>query len=124
MAQTATSDFHPFKLVDSRETEWADVRISFDDWDWLKEKYGDEFDDYSFNGYGIQGLVFAARVLKGLPAASDTMDPNSETSTCYIHFKTYEEAIETIKIAFEMINSKRLILKSIKVARNEGFDEW
>jgi hypothetical protein len=123
VSQIEKPKFHPFELIDNRESEWSDVRISFDNWDWLKETHGDEINGYYLNGYGVQGLVLAARVLKGLPIYTDTMDPNSEGDTCYIIFEDYDEAIETIQIAAEMINDKSIILKSIDTARENGFDE-
>ncbi len=124
LAQPDASEFQPFELVDGRDTRWADVRISFDDWEWLRKEYGDDINGYSLNGYGVQGLVLATRIINGLPAYTESMDPNSEINTCYIHFKKYDEAIETIKLASEMINDKRLIIEAIEVAQKEGFDEW
>ncbi len=123
VTQIEQSKFYPFELIDNRESEWSDVRISFSNWDWLKEKYGNEIEGYYLNGYGIQGLVLAARILKGLPAYSATMEPMSEGDTCFILFGDYSEAIETVTIASEMINDKSLIMQSITVARDNGFEE-
>jgi len=121
--QSEESKFHPFELIDNRESQWSDVRVSFNNWDWLKETHGDEINGYYLNGYGVQSLVLAARLLKGLPAYSDTMEPNSEGDTCYLIFGSYDEAVETIQIASEMINDKNLILKAIDSARENELEE-
>jgi len=117
------SDFQPFKLIDNRKSKWADVRVSFDSWGWLKKTHGDNVDGYYLNGYGVQGLVLAARVLKRLPAYTSTMDLNSEGDTCYMIFQNYDEAIETIQIASEMINDKSLLVESIKIAKEYRLNE-
>ncbi len=110
--------------MDYRQTELRDVRVSFNNWNWINDRYGDEINGYYLDdGYGVQGLVLAARVLKGLPAYTNTMVPDSEGGTCYIIFGDYEEAVETIRIASEMINDKALILKAIDIARENGFNE-
>lgn len=117
------SDFQPFTFVDNSQSKWGDLRVSFDNWEWLKETHGDDIDGYYLNGYGVQGLVLAARLLKGLPAYTPTMELNSEGDTCYLIFQSYDEAIETIQIASEMINNKSFLLQSIKVAKHHRLNE-
>ena len=59
-------------LTDARESECQDVRLCFHDWDWFRDTYGSEsVEDYYFNGYGVEGLVKAARVAAGVEAEED-----------------------------------------------------
>jgi len=46
--------FYSFELIGARNTEWSDVRLSFNDWDWFKKTHQtDIIDGYYMNGYGI-----------------------------------------------------------------------
>ncbi len=79
------STFAPFILRNALDTEWADVRLEFSNWKWLHDRYGDTFDDYYLNGYGVEGLVKAIRFMNGLDPDASDVDYNSEGDACYIH---------------------------------------
>ena len=116
--------FAPFELVDCRHEEWSDVRLSFSGWDWLQETHGtDEIQDYYLNGYGVQGLVIAARVKAGLEKYPNGMEPNSEGDTCYIHFSNFEMALETAALAQEMILDYDKLVDMVVVARENDLED-
>jgi hypothetical protein len=116
--------FAPFELIDCRETEWKDVRLSFDDWSWLKETHGtDKIDGYYFNGYGVQGLVFAARIAAGLEAYPPGLDPDSEANTCFLHFDDLDVAVETAELAQNMIRDRDKLAAMIVVARENDLED-
>ncbi|MCP3943484.1 MAG: hypothetical protein GY710_18670 [Desulfobacteraceae bacterium] len=116
--------FFPFILIDNRDSEWSDVRLSFSDWEWFKEKYGtDTINDYYINGYGIQGLVSASRIAAGVEPFPDGMDPNSEGDTCYFIFEELSVAVETAKLACQMINNLNNIEKMTIAARKNDLEE-
>ncbi|VAW78341.1 hypothetical protein MNBD_GAMMA12-3783 [hydrothermal vent metagenome] len=118
------STYFPFELIDARKTKCKDVRLSFNDWDWFSETYNtDIINDYYMNGYGVQGLVLAARVAEGLEAYSDEMEPNSEGDTCYIMFSDLETAVETAEIASKMIKDRQIIERIIIVARENDLED-
>jgi hypothetical protein len=119
-----STTFAPFVLQDCRSAEWKDVRLSFSDWDWLQAKVGgDSIDDYYLNGYGIQGLVQAARIGAGLEPSCEGMDLNSEGDTCYIHFTDFDQALITAKLASEMINDDATLRRTVAVAKENGLDD-
>jgi hypothetical protein len=116
--------YAPFTLQNCLATEWKDVRLSFNDWDWLHEKYGgDEVDDYYLNGYGVEGLVKAVLFKENFDLESDDIDFNSEGDTCFIHFKKLDEAVKTAELVSSMIGNAKLMKKMIKVAQDEGFED-
>ena len=118
------TSFAPFTLIDCRKTQWPGVRLSFSDWDWFEEKYKtNEINNYYLNGYGIQGLVIAARISAGLKAYPNGLDPNSEGDTCYLIFDDLETAVKTATLASEMINDLDKITRLIAVARQNGLEE-
>ena len=120
---TDKTTFAPFVLVDCR-TEWSEVRLSFNAWKWFEETHEtDTIDDYYMNGYGIQGLVIAARVAAGLSRYPDGMEPNSEGDTCYIHFSDLETAVETAQLGQEMIQDRTKIAAMIVVARKNDLED-
>ena len=119
-----SATFAPFDLIDCRNQEWADLRLCFGDWDWLREKHGsDEIDGYYLNGYGVQGLVLACRVNAGLDAFAEGIEPNSEGDTCYIHFPNLESAVETACLARDMICNTDNLKNMIKVARENDLED-
>jgi hypothetical protein len=116
--------FAPFELIDARDSEWGDVRLSFNDWAWLTKTHGtDTIDDYYLNGYGVQGLVLAARVAAGLDAYPDGLHPNSEGDTCFLHFNDLNVAIETAQLAREMIGDRGKIAALVMVVRDNGLED-
>jgi hypothetical protein len=116
--------YAPFVLQNALETKWKDVRLSFDNWDWLEETYGtDTIDDYYLNGYGIERLVMAGRLSAGLPPEPDTIHYNSEGDTCYIHFTDLAEAVRTAELAAEMLQERERLVAMIALARENGFEE-
>lgn len=116
--------FAPFILKDCRNTEWKDVRLSFSDWDWLHDKAGDDsIDDYCLNGYGVEGLVMAARLLNGLDPDTPAMDFNSEADTCYIHFTDFDEAVRTAEVSARMINDLELLHQAVATAVEHEFGD-
>lgn len=116
--------FAPFELIDCRETRFSDVRLSFNNWTWLKEKLGsEEIDGYYLNGPGVQGLVLAARVAAGLEAFPEGMDPNSEGDTCFIHFDDLAIAAETARLAKEMIGDPDKVAAMVVIARENDLED-
>jgi hypothetical protein len=64
--------FAPVEVIDQRDSEWKEVRLSFDAWEGLHGLCGgDSVDGYYRNGHGVQGLVMACRLKAGL-------DPGAE----------------------------------------------
>ena len=87
--------FAPFTLTDARASKWKDVRLSFHDWDWFTAAYGsDTVEDYYFNGYGVEGLVKAARLAAGAEPYAEGIDYNSEGDACFVHFADLAEAVK------------------------------
>lgn len=116
--------YAPFVLEDCLATQWADVRLSFDDWDWLQQRYGDaQIDDYYLNGYGLEGLIKAMLLEEGVDVESDAISFNSEGDTCYIHFKELHQAVHVATSAARMIASEQEIKHMIQLAREAGFEE-
>ena len=111
--------FAPFILIDCRDSEWKDVRLEFSDHAWTQKHVGSDYiGDCYLNGYGIQGLVLAARVAAGLEPFTAGMEPDSEGDTCYIHFADLETAVETATLARDMIHdpSQRAACAELAVA--------
>lgn len=116
--------FAPFVLYDCRDTEYGDLRLEFSDWDWLHDFCGgDSIEDYYLNGPGVEGLVMATRLLNGLEADSDSMDPNSEGDTCYIHFANFDEAVQTAELCAAMIKDHDLLRQAAATAEENGFGD-
>jgi len=116
--------FAPFELIDCRDTEWSDVRLSFSDWSWLHETHGtDTIDDWYLNGYGVQGLVLAARVAAGLNAFPEGLEPNSEGDTCFIHFEDLDLAVETAQLGQAMIGDRDKVTALVAVARENDLED-
>ena len=119
-----STTYVPFELDDQRESVWNDVRLSFDDWRWLKRKYRtDTIDGYFLNGYSIQRLVIAARVTAGLEACPDGLELGSEADTCYIHFNSLELAVETAELAQSMIRKRDNIVAMIAMVRRSELED-
>jgi hypothetical protein len=116
--------FAPFVLIDCRDTEWKDVRLEFSDHEWTQANIGSDYiGDCYLNGYGIQGLVIAARVNAGLDPVPDGMEPDSEADTCYIHFADLETALETATLAHAMIHDREKRKACAELAVEEEFDD-
>ncbi|VEP17055.1 conserved hypothetical protein [Hyella patelloides LEGE 07179] len=112
--------FSPFILRDARDTEFADIRLEFSDWEWLRTRYGEK--PY-LNGDDVQGLVIAMRVINNLEPVTEGMHLNSEADTCYIHFTDYKECYETADLSSRMIQSEKLFHKAIVLSEaNEFYD--
>ena len=119
-----STTFMPFSLIDARGTECNDIRLQFDDWAWLDEKYNTEYiNDYYLNGGNVQGLVLAARVAAGLDACADGMELNSDGNTCFIHFKELQVAVHTAELAQKMINDRDEISRLADIAREHDFED-
>jgi hypothetical protein len=116
--------FAPFTLIDARESKWKDVRLSFHDWDWFKATYGsDTVHEYYFNGYGVEGLVKAARLHAGLDPDAEGIDYDSEGDACFVHFSDLDEAVKTAEISAEMMRDRNKLVQMIALARQNGFDD-
>lgn len=115
--------FAPVTLFNALATEWRDVRVSFGDWQWLGEKYGESVDDYYLNGYGVEGLTKACRLQAGLAPEDDGIDFNSEADTCYIHFSDLDEAIKTAQLLTDMLHDGEKLRAMIKIARKHDFED-
>jgi hypothetical protein len=116
--------FAPVVLINALHSEWQDVRLSFDAWDWLHELCGgDSLDGYDLNGYGVQGLVLACRLAAGLEPEADGIHYNSEGDTCFIHFASLDAAAETARLAAAVLQSRPAIAAMVAVARDHGFED-
>jgi hypothetical protein len=116
--------YSPFVLIDCRDTEWADLRLEFSDHEWRDQNIGgDHIGECYLNGYGIQGMVIAARMLAGLEPVPDSMELNSEADTCYIHFPDLAMAVETASLAHQMIHDSANREKCAKLSVEEGLDD-
>ena len=116
--------FAPFVLENKLESEWKDVRLAFDAWERLHEMYDeDSLDGYDLNGYGLQGLVMACRLHAGLEVRAEGIHYNSEGDTCYIHFSRLEDAVETARLASEMLEDRKKLVEMIAIARDNGFED-
>jgi hypothetical protein len=116
--------FAPLVLINELDTEWQDVRLSFDDWDGLHALCGgDSLDDYYLNGYGVQGLVMACRLAAGLEPEADGIHYNSEGDTCFVHFASLDDAVETASLVAAMLQSRAAIAAMVQVARDHDFED-
>jgi len=119
-----STTFAPFVLIDGRDSEWGDVRLEFSDHAWTEKHVGDDhIGDCYLNGYGIQGMVIAARVIAGLDPLPPGAEPDSEGDTCYIHFTDLESAAETATLAHAMIHDPERRAACARLAVEEGFDD-
>ena len=118
------STFFPFTLENMMDSEWKCVLLSFGEWDWFTEKHGsDTINDYYMNGYGVEGLVKAARHSAGLEAEPDSIDFDSEGDFCRIEFSDMNDAVETANLTSTMISDATALSKAIVVARENGFED-
>ncbi|MCA9175121.1 MAG: hypothetical protein KDB14_11615 [Planctomycetales bacterium] len=116
--------YAPFILIDCRDTKWGDVRLQFSDHQWTHDHIGSEYiGDCYLNGYGIQGLVLAARARAGLEPLAEGMEPNSEGDTCYLHFADLASAVETASLAHAMIHAADQREACANLAVEEGLDD-
>ena len=83
----------------------------------------DHIGDCYLNGYGIQGMVIAARVIAGLEPLPPGADPDSEGDTCYMHFADLDSAVETATLAHAMIHDPERRAECARLAVEEGFDD-
>lgn len=121
---TDRTTFAPFVLHDCRQSKWNDLRLEFSNWAWLhKQCGGNELDEYYLNGYGVEGLVMAARQLNGLDPDSPAMNRNSEGDACYIHFSDFDEAVQTAEISAKMIRDMKLLREAVATAKEHGFGD-
>ena len=65
----------------------------------------------------------ATRLLNGLEPASETMNPNSEGDTCYIHFVDLDDAVRTATLCAAMIKDKALLRQAAVTAEENGFGD-
>jgi len=121
---TDKKTFSPFVLTDTRDSKWKDLRLSFHDWSWLRTIYGaDAINGYYLNGYGVEGLVKAARLAAGLEPEPKGIAYNSEGDACFVHFSDLEEAVKTAEISAEMIKDRGKLVRMIQIAKENGFDD-
>lgn len=112
------------ELIDQRHSEWKDVRLSFNAWVQLQEICGaDSIEGYYLNGYGVQGLIRACRLHAGLDPDADGIDYNSEADTCFIHFSKLEDAVQTARLASDMLKDRSKIAAMVGVARANDFED-
>src|SRR5438045_2868082 len=99
--------FAPLILDDLQTDQRGDVRLTFGDWDWLANHFeADEIDGYYLNGYGLQGLVKAARFESGHLVATDQIQYDSEGDSLCIRFADPHEACVTAELAQRMLLDK------------------
>ena len=118
------TSFPPVELIDMRQSQWRDVRLSFNAWDHLQTLCGgDTLDGYYLNGYGVEGLIRACRLRAGLEPDAEGIEYDSEGSACFIHFERLEDAVETARLASDLLNDRGKIVAMIAVARAHGFED-
>lgn len=111
--------FAPFALEDARGTEYKDVRLQFNDWDWLDEKYGEEVvEQYGLNGHELADIVELIISLNKLPIAAEAFDNNSEGDTCYFHFNRLEDAVMVAELCSDIIQDKARFLAVLKTCES------
>ncbi len=116
--------FAPIVLIDCRNTEWKDVRLSFSDWSGLESVAGsDDIDGFYLNGYGIQCLVMACRMKAGLNVEQDGIEYNSEGDTCFIHFAQLDDASRTAELLQPVLCDKTKLEEMVDIARKYGFED-
>lgn len=85
--------FAPFVLEDARATEWHDVRVSFEEWDWLEEKLGLTPCEPGLTGHDLGEFLEGWIEKNELVRAEGGYFNNSEGSTCYFHFTELADAV-------------------------------
>lgn len=117
--------YAPFVLTERGEQDFI---VQFYDWDWIFSTYSADvvdgsIDGYYMNGPGIEGLVRAAILRSGLDEDALNIFYNSEGNTCFIEFKSLDEAARVAEISAAMINDRTSLLAMIRVARSHGFED-
>jgi hypothetical protein len=121
---TDATTFQPFLLEDLSTEDESDFRLIFGDWEWLHGRLGtDTIDGYYLNGSGLEGLIKAGRLERGLDIAEDRIEYNSEGDTCYLEFHDLEDAATTAEIAQELVSEPALLRAAIARARAEDLEE-
>ncbi|GHB97934.1 hypothetical protein [Cerasicoccus arenae] len=116
--------FSPFILHNDLETESKNIRLEFSNWEWLEAEYSDsDTNDYYLNGYGMEGLVKAVRIIAGLPPEPESIEYDSEDDTCNIHFSDLDDARQTAELASAMITTYKKLLQAIQVARDNDLED-
>jgi len=116
--------YAPFVLHDCRKTQWKDVRLTLDDWDYVTKLAGGEsVDGYYLNGYGVEGLVKAAMVSAGLDPAADGVHGNSEGDTCNVHFTDLATAVAAATAAAKALANRKSLTAIVAKARELGFED-
>ncbi|HEX7703787.1 MAG TPA: hypothetical protein VF403_23765 [Kofleriaceae bacterium] len=110
--------YAPFTIDELGDT----VRLSFFDCDWLEKQHGSiEIDGYYMNGPGVEGLVQA--VMFANKIESDDVEGDSEGDACLLNFTDVKLATRVAQLAAAMIKDRTQLAKTIKVAREEGFED-
>ena len=118
------TSYAPFVLENALDTQWHDIRLSFNQWKWLEDQYGlDSIDGYYLNGYGIEGLIKALLLTKQIDPDQEDIYYNSESDTCYVHFQNAELALLAAKQAATMFKDFSTLKKLVTIARENGFED-
>ena len=119
-----TKTFAPFVLEDCGDVFDVDIRLTFGDWGFLLDVVGAEvIDGYYLNGYGLQGLLKAARFDAGIQTSNGRIEYNSEGDILLVLFTDMEDACTTAELAQAMCLDGRRIRALVAIARREGFEE-
>ena len=125
--------YAPFHLADARGRPFhlegtPPFHLSFNDWGWLFSTYAaylsdEAMDGYYLNGPGVEGLVLAVRLASGRYPDDSGIFSNSEGDTCIVQFSTLDEAVHVAELAADMIKDRQKLLATIKVARDQGYED-
>ena len=71
----------------------------------------------------MEGLVLTVRLASGRYPDDFGILDNSEGDTCIVQFSTLDEAVHVAKLAADMIKDRQKLLATIKVARDQGYED-
>lgn len=99
--QRDSRTFAPFQLSKGECSTGAEYfTLMFSDFRWLENNLDlSTIGSYDLNGYGVQGLIKAARLHAGLASSKDSITYDSEAGACFIYFNSIEDACVTAELA-------------------------
>jgi hypothetical protein len=65
----------------------------------------------------------ACRLKAGLDPGAEGIVYNSEGDTCFIHFSNLEDAVQTARLAADILRDRGKIAAMIEVARENGLED-
>lgn len=114
---------YPHVTLTDLRAEGGTVTLQFDDWDYLKELTGGEdlLDHYYINGYGVEGILQAARLRAGLPIDAEGIVYCSEGSACMVRFKSLDDAEATARRLSNALKKRSSVERLAVISRANGF---